>query len=67
MALVLMMFAALMFFGFLAFLATILVLPFVLVCAVGIALVRLAVFFVMLPFRLLGWMLRLAVRPAMVR
>lgn len=67
MGLLLMMFAALMFFGFLAFLATIIVLPFVLACAIIIALVRLAIFFVLLPFRLLGWMLRLTVRPAMVR
>ncbi|HEV8121002.1 MAG TPA: hypothetical protein VGQ67_08400 [Candidatus Polarisedimenticolia bacterium] len=67
MGLVLMVFAALMFFGLLAFVATIVLLPFVLACALIVMLVRLAIFFVMLPFRLLGWMLRLAVRPAMVR
>jgi hypothetical protein len=67
MGMVLTMFAALMFFGFLAFLATIIVLPFVLVCALIIVLVRIAIFFVLLPFRLIGWMLRLAVRPALVR
>ena len=64
MGLVLMMFAALMVFGFLAFLATIVALPFVLVCALIVILVRLAIFFVLMPFRLLGWMLRLAARPA---
>lgn len=67
MGLVLMVFAAFLFFGFLAFLATIVVLPFVLATALIVILVRLAIFFVLMPFRLLGWMLRLAVRPAMVR
>jgi hypothetical protein len=66
MGLLLMMFAALMIFGFLAFVATIVALPFVLACALIVIAIRLAIFFVLMPFRLLGWMFRLAVRPALV-
>lgn len=67
MGLILAMFTALLVFGFLAFVATIVALPFVLACALIVLAVRVAVFFVLMPFRLLGWMLRLAVRPALVR
>jgi hypothetical protein len=41
-------------------------LPFVLACALIVIAIRLAIFFVLMPFRLLGWMFRLAVRPALV-
>ena len=52
MGLILLVFAGLLFFGFLAFVATLIALPFVIAFALVVILLRLAIFFVMMPFRL---------------
>jgi hypothetical protein len=54
------LFGALVFFGILALLFALIAIPLLLGVAVVIAAVRFALFVLLLPFRLVGWMFGLA-------
>jgi hypothetical protein len=53
---------AFMIFGFIAFVLAILSIPFLLAAVIVVAAVKLALFVILLPFRVLGWAFSLAVR-----